>query len=380
MKPIINPFPTTAYIGHEYFCNRSPETKQLLRDLTNGQSVTLTSIRRIGKTGLIRHVLAQLPNSYQGIYVDILATENLNDFFNVLATSALNSIPETSATGKKLWALIRAVRPIFSIDPMTGFPQISVDFKPHETNHHIESILRFLENQPRKIVIAIDEFQQILNYPESRTDAWLRSIIQTLTNVVFIFSGSQQHLMLDLFSNPSRPFFRSTGFLKLEKINKDDYSAFILQHMQRNNRKITEAIVSDIIDWTQCHTYYVQLLCNRVFNTGNLNIKREDWIREAFILLKEQEMMFFNYRDLLTFQQWQLLKALSTEEVVYTPTSKEFMSKYHLGSPATVLRSMTSLMGSELIYSDHTKEGKLYYGVYDVLFQRWIQQHSFGKL
>src|ERR1035438_9211208 len=136
MKPPVNPFPTTSYIGPDYFCDRTAETNQLLKDLINGQSVTLTSIRRIGKTGLIRHVLAQLPTSCQGIYVDILATENLNDFFDVLATSALNAIPETSATGKKLWTLIRAIRPVFSIDPMTGIPQISVDFKPQETNHH----------------------------------------------------------------------------------------------------------------------------------------------------------------------------------------------------------------------------------------------------
>jgi uncharacterized protein len=380
MKHVINPFPTTAYIGPDYFCDRSTETKQLLRDLTSGQSVTLTSVRRIGKTGLIRHVLAQLPKTHNGVYVDILATENLNDFFNVLATAALNAIPETTVTGKKLWTLIRSIRPVFSIDPMTGFPQVSVDFKPHETNHHIESILRFLEDQPHKIVIAIDEFQQILNYPESRTDAWLRSIIQTLTNVVFIFSGSQQHLMMDLFSNPSRPFYRSTGFLKLEKINKDDYASFIIHHMLQNQKIITDSMVNEMIDWAQCHTYYVQLICNRVFRSPVREITRESWMEEALMLLREQEMMFYNYRDLLTVQQWQFLKAVATEEVVYTPTSNAFMSKYHLGSPATVIRSLASLMHSELIYSDYTKDGKLFYGMYDVLFQRWIQYHSFGKL
>ena len=375
-----NPFPTTAYIGPDYFCNRSSETTRLLRDLTNGQSVTLTSIRRIGKTGLIRHVLSQLPKSCKGIYVDILGTENLNSFFNVLATAAINSVPETSAPGKKLWQLIRAIRPIFSIDPMTGFPQISVEFKPHETNHHIESILRFLDSQPQKIIIAIDEFQQILHYPEKNTDAWLRSIIQTLTNVAFVFSGSQQHLMMDLFSNPGRPFFQSTGFMKIGKLSCTDYQAFILKHFHQHERIITDVVAGEMINWAQCHTYYVQLICNRVFISGASEITTEIWMEEAFKLLKEQEMVFINYRDLLTIQQWQLLKAIAAEETVFTPTANDFVTKYRLGSPSTVLRSLKSLTESELVYQDYTPEGKSFFGVYDILLQRWVQNYSFNQL
>jgi hypothetical protein len=55
------------------------------------------------------------------------------------------------------------------------------------------------------VVIAIDEFQQILEYPEKQTYACLRSVVQQLKNVCFVFSGSQQPLMTDLFANPERP-------------------------------------------------------------------------------------------------------------------------------------------------------------------------------
>jgi AAA+ ATPase superfamily predicted ATPase len=380
MKNATNPFPTTSYIGPEYFCDRASETKRLLNDLTNGQSVTLTSVRRIGKTGLIRHVINQLPSSYHGIYTDILTTENLNGFFNALCTAALNAIPETSSPGKKLWRLISAFRPVISIDQMTGLPQISVDFKPEETNKHIGTILKFLEQQPKRVIVAIDEFQQILHYPEKNTDAWLRSVIQTLTNVNFIFSGSQQHLMMDLFSNPSRPFYRSTGFMKLNKIPADEYIAFIIEKFREQNRNISEAVAGEIIEWTQGHTYYVQLLCNRVFRSGARQIKKETWMTEAFDLLKEQEMVFINYRDLLTNLQWQLLKAIASEEKVSNPTSKEFIAKYNLGSPSTVLRSLNSLTGSEMIYKDYAADGKSFHSVYDILFQRWVQNHIFNQL
>lgn len=380
MEKMINPFPVAAYMGPEYFCDRSAETKRLLKDLTNGQSVTMTSVRRIGKTGLIHHVLAKLPASFHGIYVDVLATENINGFFNALSTAAINAIPETSSPGKKLWQLIRTFRPVFSIDPLTGMPQVSVDFKPKETTLHAEAILKFLNEQPKKIVIAIDEFQQILNYPEKNTEAWLRSVIQTLDNVFFIFSGSQQHLMIDLFSNPSRPFYRSTGFLKLYKIPEEEYIDFILSKFQVHKRNISSAVTKEILGWTQGHTYYVQLVCNRIFRSGITEITRETWMEEAFELLKEQEVVFINYRDLLTSLQWQLLKAVAAEEKVTAPTSKEFVSKHHLGSPSTVIRSLKSLTGNGMIYKDYTPDGSSYYSVYDVLFQRWVQYLSINHL
>lgn len=97
------------------------------------------------------------------------------------------------------------------------------------------------------------------------------------------------------------------------------------------------------------------------------------WKEQAARLLQEQEVIFFKYRDLLTKQQWNLLKSIAHEGKVYYPTSKDFISKYNLGSPATVLRSMQALQQKQMIYSDYNAEGQSYYSVYDVLFRRWIQ-------
>ena len=98
----INPFPTTGYFGAEYFCDRQKETKTLLNNLINGSSTTLIAIRRIDKTGLIKHLFSNLPKGWIGIYTDILATENLNGFLNSLATAAVNAVPEKSPPGKTI--------------------------------------------------------------------------------------------------------------------------------------------------------------------------------------------------------------------------------------------------------------------------------------
>lgn len=373
MTAISNPFVTTGYLGGDYFCDREAETRSLLNNLSNGRSTTLTAIRRMGKTGLIRHVLGQLPPDHTGIYIDILPTENLDEFLNALGSAVLNAIPEKSKPGRKLLDFIKSLRPVITYDPLTGHPQVTFDVKPGEAPRNISSVLKFLEDYPQKVLIAIDEFQQILNYPEKNTDAWLRSIIQSLNNVRFIFSGSQQHLMTELFSDPSRPFFQSTSFLRIGKIDAGQYSKFILDHFRRGDIRISPGTVNEILDWTDLHTYYVQLLCNRIYASGAGEIRTETWKGEASRLLQEQEVIFFKYRDLLAKQQWLFLKAVAHEGKVFAPTSKDFISRYELGSPATVLRSLQALRQKEMVYSDYTADGSLYYSVYDVLFRRWMQ-------
>jgi uncharacterized protein len=159
----------------------------LKNNLINGQSSTHLAIRRIGKTGLIGHVLTQLPENHTGIYLDILPTENLKEFLNVPATAVFSTLPEQSKPGNRILEFIKSLRPVIAFDSLTGFPQLTVDARPGEAERHILSVLEYLEAYPQKVVIAINEFQQILNYPEKNTDAFLRSIIQSLNNVRFIF-------------------------------------------------------------------------------------------------------------------------------------------------------------------------------------------------
>ena len=372
-KELENPFPTTTYHGSKYFCDREEETKRLISNITNGNSTTLMALRRMGKTGLIFHALGKLPKNWKGIYLDILETENLNYFLNKLATAIIKSVPEKSSFGKRIMDFIKSLRPVISFDSMTGEPKASFEMKREDVETSISSVFDFLESQDFKVVIAIDEFQQILNYPEKNTDAWLRSRIQQLKNVVFIFSGSQQHLMGELFSSPKRPFYRSTQIMKLGKINKDRYRKFIVKLFKMHGKDISAEITEEILKWTNVHTYYVQLACNNVFAETKSVVTEEIWKQQAVNILKEQEMFFFAYRNMLTKPQWNLLKAIAAEGVVYMPTSRFFLENYKLGTSATVLRSLNTLQGYELVYYDYDEKGEKYYSVYDVLFQRWCE-------
>ena len=70
----------------------------------------------------------------------------------------------------------------------------------------------------KRCYVALDEFQQIQYYPQEGLEALLRSYIQFLPNVYFIFSGSRQHMMEEMFLSANRPFFQSAMVMSLGSI------------------------------------------------------------------------------------------------------------------------------------------------------------------
>jgi len=332
----------------------------------------------MGKTGLIHHILGKLPAGIIGIYMDIQPAENRLDFLNLLVSALARALPEESKFGKKAWELIRSLRPVVSFDPLTGHPQVTIDARSRQPDRDIEVTLAFLSKQSVQVILAIDEFQQILNFPERHTDAWLRSQLQQLPNITFLFSGSQQHVMGDLFNNPSRPFYRSTVFHRIGAIPDTAWLPFIVRNFNQGGKTISESLVADMLAWSQNYTYYVQLLCNRVFASGHQTITRDIWQAEGVKMIGETEPVFYSYRDLLPANQWMLLKALAAEHRVFAPTAQEFLSAHALAGSASVLQALQALLKKEMIYRDYDASGKPFYSVYDLLFERWIESRLVG--
>jgi hypothetical protein len=122
-----NPFPISGYRGPDYFCDRQAETAQLIQFLKNQQSVSLFSFRRLGKTGLVKHVFHTLQQEKytKCIYLDILGCTDLSDFTNALATAVYTLFPPNHSVGKKVIAAVQSLRPVISFDELTGSPSLT---------------------------------------------------------------------------------------------------------------------------------------------------------------------------------------------------------------------------------------------------------------
>jgi AAA+ ATPase superfamily predicted ATPase len=373
---IQNPFPVTAYYGPGYFCDRQAETKRLEDNALNGIHTTLLSIRRMGKTGLIQHLFHKMGKRKEVycLYADIYASQSQQDLIGQLSTAILKAFPPKKNIGKKVMEFITSLRPIISYDNLTGQPEVSFQFsQSRQQEQSLENLLQFLDGLDALIIIAIDEFQQIAEYPEKNTEALLRTLIQPLKNTRFIFSGSSRHVLTQMFTGNKRPFFGSTQLLDLKNIRQEEYGAFIIQHFEKNRRRIDPASLAFVSEWTRLHTYYTQVVCNRLFADGHSKITLPVVQAACNELLKEQEANFFQYRNLLTATQWQTLQAVAREDKLYQPNAREFISRYRLGTPSNVKRSLEALMTKEMIYQETDDTGN-YYRVYDCFLSRWLER------
>ena len=369
-----NPFTIISYISPEYFCNRKEETKRLSDSLTNGKNIVLLSLRRMGKTGLIKHLFYtyRSKRNIHTFYLEIMNTHSAEDFVNELAKAVLGSFNSKS---KRLFdnvlKLLSKFNPIITLDPITGMP--SVEIKPHSTEHaksSITEIFNYLEEQDKKIIIAIDEFQQITNYNENGFEAFLRSHIQHLKNVNFIFSGSQQHILTAMFLSYSQPFYQSSEFLKLERISKEDYAIFIIKKFHQTGKKISEEIVNDLLDWADLYTYYIQNMFNKLWYISGDIITQKDSDNTKSQLIDERDSIYQNLNNLLPKVQYKLLKAIAKNNGIDKPLSKKFRDKYDLATTSTISTALKILKVKELIYHENNT-----YKIYDVFMAKWLEKN-----
>lgn len=370
----MNPFLINDYLSPDYFCDRESETKTLSDNINNQSNTAFFAQRRIGKTALIQHVFYLLKKKRTTtIYIDIYATQNLKDFTNQLANSIYNIFPENKSLSKRFWEAIKLLRPVISADEITGAPQLSLDItQTRQFEKTIPQLLYFLDTQNIKTVIAIDEFQQILNYPEKNVEALLRTCIQQLKNVHFIFCGSNQKMMHHIFNNAKRPFYASTKNINLKKINNTIYAQFIKRQFEKQKFKISSEVIELILELTDCHTYYTQRLCHEIFANGIKTIKTDTVLQTINKILIDNESIYFQYRNLITPAQWNLLKAIAIEHKIEQPYAQKFIYKHNLGTPSNVKRGIEALIEKEMIYYNAGVE-QPYYEVYDKFLMRWLQ-------
>lgn len=368
-----NPFIISGYISPEFFCDREEETARMLNAVRNGRHMTLFSPRRMGKTGLIRHLFyhAERKKEFIPVYIDIMATTSLREFSEIFGKAVLTALGRNEAIMKKILKSLSSLRLKLTIDHLTGEPALSYDVNNiREAEHSLETIFRYLAGQPQRIAIAIDEFQQITNYPEKNLEAILRTHLQAVNNVCIIFSGSRKHILTDIFSTPDRPFYNITEMMEISGIKPEIYRTFISEKFKKGSISISDKALDRIIEITRLHTFYVQYFCNRLYGEYS-KIEMDDVNQTLLIIVKENEPVYANYLNLLTSMQYRVLKAIALNDGIDNPTSKEFLSEYDLGAASSVSQAIKSLSDKEFVFLSDKR-----YRLNDVFLAEWIAYKS----
>jgi hypothetical protein len=268
---------------------------------------------------------------------------------------------------KKVMKQLPSLRLKLSIDPLTGEPAITPGaMGTAESEEALDTIFRYMASRKQKYVIAIDEFQQIAAYQYRQTEVLIRKQLQESSNISFIFSGSRQHRLADILAKPGSPLFNSPEIIQTGAINPAVYKSFISARFEEGGRSVSEAALDYIEEITGMHTFYVQYLCNRLYDNDRKT--KKDNVKEMLMrIIAENEPVYANYLALLTPTQFRLLKAVALNRGVATPTASEFLSEYRLGAPSSVSQALKSLTEKQLLYRD----GKMH-KLTDVFLGWWM--------
>lgn len=370
MKPR-NPFLIYGYVAPEYFCDREAETEKIISALRNGRNITLMSPRRMGKTGLVHNVFYHLGKSDPNavcVYLDLFPTSNMYQFVSLLGKAVIGhagSVSQRAVEG--LSRFFRSCSLVFSSDPISGSPQVSLDFKPQQAENTLSEIFEYLKSMDRECFIALDEFQQVTEYPETGLEAAIRSYAQFCPNVHFIFSGSKQHLMSEIFDSPQRPFYRSTQKVSIGAIPERSYYLFAAEWLSKADSMLPQEIFHQLYERFEGHTWYLQNVLNHLYEQRPAQVSL-DVINEciAEIVLSESDDYKRHY-NLLTSNQQQLLRAVGIEKCVQSINSGEFLLRYGFKSTSSINKALAYLLDKEYVYRSDNG-----YIVYDRFMGLWL--------
>ncbi len=370
MAEEFNPFLLQGYAGADTFCDRVDELAFLREAMANQRNVTIISLRRLGKTALIRHFFAS-QRKFTPVFVDLYRTTDQEGMVLRIVQESLKQVGKpTNALLKEVAQAMRSLEFSLNFDPLTGLPELGVSARPGvKQAMALDELFRYLERRKKPVVIALDEFQQITEYPERNTEALLREQVQKLRNVQFIFCGSDRRMMQAIFADGKRPFFQATEPLHLGPIADEAYAAFITRHFETARKRIAAEVVREGLLWCRHHTYYVQYLFNRLFALGRKDMTTADLLRTQASILRERAPEYMTLQRLLSPNQAALLTAIAKEGRVATPTAMEFVVRHQLSALSTVRQSLGVLVDKELVH--HAEGG---YAVTDVFLGHWLAE------
>lgn len=344
-----NPFHTGDFNPAAEFCPRDEEFKQLLNNTQMDLNTILLGMRQIGKTTLVKQFIRHIENENNRhcIYVNINASSTIDEFSELLLQEIVKEFREIKSNNIDL--LINRSNPQLLL-----------------------TVLESLDKLNKKILIVIDDFQQIINYPDKDFLQVFQNSIQKLKRINFIFCCSNEFALNELAGNETQTFFANSDLIQLNPIKTANYNMFIGWLFNNNGQSISEEAIDFILDWTRCHTHYTQSLCKRIFFNAHKEIELENVHDECGQVLSENESSFYIYRNLLSPVQWILLKAIAKEEKVYHPTAKQFLSEHKIGTPANVQRALDALIQKEMVIASRDEKGR-YYQVQDCFLSRWLE-------
>jgi AAA+ ATPase superfamily predicted ATPase len=359
-----NPFRFSGIVEEPAFCDRTAEQKEIKQYIETSQNVLLYSHRRYGKSSLILKIFKEL-RKVKPVYIDLYGTTRTEEFIAAFLRGLSSIESQMTRLIKMVREGIRSIGVNFSVDPITGLPTASPVFNRAAEGRTIDELFSLIETLSRKekIAVAFDEFQEVAAYGGDSFEKNLRKFVQKHDRIAYIFSGSQRHLMNDMFNDRKRAFYMLATSYPLGKIQTVHYVEWIKGLYRKANREIEDRFILDVVERCENHPMYVQEFFFNLWMEETLSF--EDLDRVAHAILQKRIPEFSYAWDSLTLNQKRVLKLIAgtAGKNIF---AAENLDRFGFRTASQVTAALTSIEKMGIL--DKNKEWR----IHDPFFKQWL--------
>ena len=363
-----NPFSYSDYVTGKAFCNRDKEQKDLIYYAQNSQNVLVYSHRRMGKTSLVHQVTHQLKKTkptVKSVYIDLYGSLDENNFIDAILTG----LTQIESKLERILKQMAGLKVAGSIDPVTNLPTLSASIKPREKPEYLDKALTILASysKKQKLLVVFDEFQEVAKYSEEGFEKRLRKVIQGHRNISYIFSGSQKHILIEMFDSAKRAFYKMARSYPLENIEMQHYVDWAQKLFKKKSVNVDKKIIIDIVERCDFQPMYIQQFLFDLWRCDTVNLAALDEIQKSII--SSQKDQFIVLWDLLTLNQKKALRLLAETggEGIY---AAEQLQRVGFNSGSVLQRALMSLVEKEIL----SKNGRFEFQ--DTMLKKLVQRLS----
>lgn len=357
-----NPFKFGSVVDGKHFTNRRIEIEQLGNVLNSENHITIISPRRYGKTSLVLNVINNSPRPF--IMLDIQMITSEKDLATQLLKRLYGIYPF-----EKVKRYIKNFRfiPIVSINPLTNAVDVvfSAESKPDPVLEDVLNLLEQLSGSQKKMIVIFDEFQDIINIQKNILNK-LRAIMQHHKKINYVFLGSRESMIRQIFESKKSPFYHFGLTMHLEKIPEKDFHAYLRDRLKGVYPE-PAALSHEIMEVSKCHPYYTQQLAYACFEEIRKQQNNKDICKMALNdLVRMHDIDYERIWASFNNTDKKLLIGLSLSNL--SPLSEAFYMKHNIGATSTVYSSMKRLMDAGYIVKENNK-----YFIEDPFFSLWLK-------
>ena len=372
-KPFIFGIP----VEDSHFIGREEEINRLATNFKYGVNTVLISPRRWGKTSLVNKVTGMTASKeLLVVKMDIFSCRNEYDFYNVFSEAILKQTASKVEEWKDLAkGFIERLAPKISMstDPLSEYSlSLGITSKTHTPKEVLQLPETIAQRKGCHLLICIDEFQQVGEFPDSLTvQKRMRSVWQHQNNVSYCLYGSKMHMMTNLFQKKSYPFYKFGEMLYLKPISLDAWKSYISERFEQEGKHISGELIQRLCETVEYHSSYVQQLAYCTLLMNKKEVTEEVLSAAIEDLISQNSSIFIEQTQSLTSYQLNFLRAI-LYGVNNGFNEKEVRESFDLGVPSNVDRLKKALVDKELI--EYTEKGV---EIGDPVLRLWLKRVLF---